>query len=54
MARPMDLELNGRCALVTGGAGESGLAVARALAAEGADIARLARTGGRWSGRHEI
>jgi NAD(P)-dependent dehydrogenase (short-subunit alcohol dehydrogenase family) len=41
---PMDLGLTGRCALVTGGSRGIGLAAARVLVAEGANVALLART----------
>ena len=43
----MDLELKGKVAMITGGSTGIGLAVARALAAEGANLALLARQGDR-------
>lgn len=39
----MDLELNGKRALVTGGSSGIGLAIARSLALEGADVAIASR-----------
>src|ERR1700678_1118755 len=43
----MDLQLRGRRALITGGSRGIGLAVARALLAEGVDVAIAARDGER-------
>jgi len=43
----MDLELRGKRAVITGGSVGIGLAVARALAAEGVDLALCARDGAR-------
>ncbi|WP_234293548.1 SDR family NAD(P)-dependent oxidoreductase, partial [Nocardia jinanensis] len=40
----MDLELNGKRAIVTGGSKGIGLAVARGLASEGADVVLAARS----------
>ena len=46
----MDLQLGGRCALVTGGSDGLGAAVARVLAGEGANVAVAARASDRLSG----
>src|SRR2546428_6379920 len=43
----MDLELRGKRAVITGGSVGIGLAVAHALAAEGVDVAIVARDGAR-------
>jgi NAD(P)-dependent dehydrogenase (short-subunit alcohol dehydrogenase family) len=43
----MDLQLNGRRAVITGGSRGIGFAIARALAAEGADVALVARDAAR-------
>ena len=43
----MDLELKGKRAVITGGSVGIGLAVARALAAEGVEVALLARDAAR-------
>jgi NAD(P)-dependent dehydrogenase (short-subunit alcohol dehydrogenase family) len=43
-AKPMDLELAGKTAIVTGGSRGIGKAIARELAAEGVDVAIVARS----------
>jgi NAD(P)-dependent dehydrogenase (short-subunit alcohol dehydrogenase family) len=45
----MDLQLNGKVALITGAAAAFGKAIAIQLAQEGADIVLAARTKGRWT-----
>ena len=45
----MDLQLAGKRALITGGSRGIGLAAGHALAAEGADVALVARDAGRLS-----
>lgn len=49
----MTSKLKGRCAVVTGGLTGQGLAIAEALAAEGANIAVGSRDAMRWQGSHE-
>ncbi len=50
----MDLELTGKRAVVTGGSRGIGLAVARALATEGCDVALVARDAGALKAAREV